>query len=140
MRLGAARQGEKNRAWSAGAGTGSLATGMIQACWILAELRRRCASERLSVDWQTFREAGRGLFLWEAFVTERAKASTHVDDAAVAVAHFSETLPDPTLHNAVVAVRPLSLIGLAAVWAGWTQDIELLHTPCLVVKAAVPIP
>jgi len=136
MRLGAARSGERNRAWSAGAGTGALATGIVQACWILDQLRRRCPSATVHVDWRRFQAAGTGLFLWEAFVTERAKALTHVDDATIAVRCFCDAFPDPDLRGAVTAERPLSLIGLAVLWSGWAGDIELLRTPCLVVKAA----
>jgi hypothetical protein len=36
--LGSARAGEGNRAWSAGAGSGALATGLAQGAWILGEL------------------------------------------------------------------------------------------------------
>lgn len=41
LQLGAARLGEGNRPWSAGAGASSLATGLAQVSWILAELRQR---------------------------------------------------------------------------------------------------
>jgi hypothetical protein len=134
--LGAARPGEGTRPWSAGAGTGALTTGLVQAAWVLTELRNRRPSDRVFLDWTAFAATGAGLFLWEAFVTEKAKAVTHVDDAAVAVACFTAALPDPGRANAVTAERPLSLVGAAAVWAGWSDDIELLRKPCLVLKAA----
>jgi hypothetical protein len=73
-----------------------------------------------------------------AFVTDKAKAATHVDDATIAVACFCAALPDPARQNAVLAERPLSLIGTAAVWAGWSDDLELLRAPCLVLKAVAP--
>jgi len=34
--------------------------------------------------------ASGGLFLWEAFVTGRAKAPTHIDDAGAAVSAFRD--------------------------------------------------
>jgi hypothetical protein len=136
FRLGAARQGDGARPWSAGAGTGALATGLVQAAWILAELRERRSDHRLHLDWEQFVSADAGLFLWEAFVTEKAKAVTHVDDATIAVDCFTAALPDPTSVHAVSAERPLSLVAAAALWAGWSGDAELLRATCLVVKAA----
>jgi hypothetical protein len=130
-----ARHGDGNRAWSAGAGSGALATGIVEVAWLLQELRRRWPRGSAHLDWGTFSDAGRGLFLWEAFVTDRAKAATHADDAAVAVAAFRDALPDPTSANAVTAERPLSLLGAAIVWSDWSDDLELLRAPCLVIKA-----
>jgi hypothetical protein len=139
LRLGSARAGDGTRAWSAGAGTGALATGLVQAAWVLAELRARQPDKHVHLDWEAFADAEPGLFLWEAFVTDRAKATTHVDDASIAVACFVEALPDPRKANAVVAERPLSLIGAAAAWAGWSDDVDLLCAPCLVLKASAVI-
>jgi hypothetical protein len=135
LRLGGARLGEGTRPWSAGAGTGALATGLVEAAWVLAQLRERAPDDRVYVDWAAFEIARAGLFLWEAFVTDQAKGIAHVDDAAIAVACFTAALPDPAGANAVNAERPLSLVGAAALWAGWSDDIELLRSQCLVLKA-----
>src|SRR5215218_1010569 len=112
LRLGTARIGEGNRSWSAGAGAGARAT-----------------AAQPFLDWETFTRAGHGLFLWEAFVTDRAKAATHIDDATVAVTAFRDALPDVTAANAVTADRPLSLLGTALLWSGWSDDLALLHAP-----------
>jgi len=136
FRLGSARPGEGSRPWSAGAGTGALTTGLVQAAWVLTDLRRRRPTDLVFFDWASFNAAGAGLYLWETFVTEKAKATTHVDDAAIAVACFTAALPDPGRANAVTAERPLSLVGAAGLWAGWSDDAEFLRTPCLVLKAA----
>jgi len=140
LRLGMARPGERNRSWSAGAGAGAMATGIVQVAWILSELRRRQPAAKPHLDWAEFAAAGRGLFVWEAFVTASAKAATHVDDATIAVATFRDCLPDPTARNAVTAERPLSLLGAALLWSGWSSDAGLLHTPCLVIKATSHLP
>jgi len=134
--LGKARRGDGNRSWSAGAGAAALATGLVEVAWILSELRRRCPSTKAHLDWSSFADAGSGLFLWEAFVSAGAKAGTHVDDAAIAVGTFRDALPDPSAANAVGAERPLSLLGAALIWSGWTDDLNLLDTPCLVIRAA----
>jgi uracil-DNA glycosylase len=140
-RLGAARSGEANRSWSAGAGAGALTTGIVQVTWILHELRVRVGSRPAFLDWYAFLKSRRGLFLWEAFVTDRAKAATHVDDATIAVSAFRDALPDPTHANAVTAERPLSLVGAALLWSGWSTETTLVHGSCLVIKAiAAPDP
>ena len=138
LRLGMARPGEGNRSWSAGAASGALATGLVEVAWALNELRRRRPSTAVYLDWAEFMGAGEGLFLWEAFVTDRAKAATHVDDAAVAVAAFRHVLPRPQAANAVDSERPLSLVGAALLWSGWSEDLELVRAACLVIKASPP--
>jgi Uracil DNA glycosylase superfamily len=135
LRLGMARPGESNRSWSAGAGAGALATGIVEVAWVLRELSQRRPETRFHLDWREFEQAPDGVFLWEAFVTERAKAVTHVDDAAVAVTAFREALPEPMSANAVTADRPLSILGAALLWSGVTGDVDVLRRPCLVIKA-----
>lgn len=133
--LGKARAGDGNRAWSAGPGASALATGITQTAWILSELRNRCPEATAYLDWDNFTEAQAGLFLWEAFVTGAAKSATHVDDALIAARTFVDALPDPRKSNAVSADRPLSVIGAALLWSGWTTDPAVLHQPCLVIKS-----
>ena len=135
LALGRARSGDGNRAWSAGAGTSALATGLVQAAWVLQALRSRNRDEHLWLDWAAFSAMGRGLLIWEAFVTSGAKGVTHVDDAAIAVAAFTAALPNPRTASTVSAERPLSLIGAAAVWSGWSTDDEVMHAAPLVVRA-----
>jgi hypothetical protein len=134
LELGKARVGEGNRSWSAGAGSGALATGLVEVAWILRALRERASETAIQFDWKEFETHG-GLFLWEAFVTDRAKAATHVDDATVAVAAFLDALPDPEARNAVTAAEPLSLLAAALAWSGWPGSDKLLGRPCLVIKA-----
>jgi hypothetical protein len=137
-RLGAARPGEGSHPFSAGAGTGALVTGLVQTAWILRELRDRCPDAVAFADWTDFVNAGGGLFLWEAFVSGSAKIRTHVDDARVAAATFRDSLPNPLTANAVEAQNPLSLVGTALLWSGWSRDVALLHEPRLLIKAGSP--
>jgi hypothetical protein len=69
-------------------------------------LQKRTPAVSPTLDWSDLTRVGGGLFLWEAFVTDRAKAAKHVYDATVAVAAFREVLPDPTAANAVTAEHP----------------------------------
>jgi hypothetical protein len=135
LALGSARSGEGNRSWSAGAGTGALATGLVQAAWVLATIRADWPDGTLFLDWGTFVARQRGLLIWEAFVTADAKGATHVNDAEIAVAAFTRALPEPGAASAVSAERPLSLAGAVAVWSGWLDDPQALHQSPLVVRA-----
>jgi hypothetical protein len=140
QRLGKARAGERDRAWSASGGAGALATGLVQEAWVLAEVGARFGEVQVTLDWSSFTANPRGLFLWEAFVTGAAKKATHVEDATVAVAAFLEALPNPPGRNAVREERVLSLIAAAALWSGITNDASLLSSPCVVLRAAEPPP
>ena len=131
-----ARRGEGNRAWSAGAGSGSLATGLVEVAWLLARLRRALEPPpSLTVSWDAFASGPGGLFVWEAFVTRGAKVGSHHGDAGAAVEAFCRALPDPTGANAISEPRVLSLVGAAALRAGWDVPPAALSAPCLVVSA-----
>jgi alkylated DNA nucleotide flippase Atl1 len=138
LRLGAARPREGNRPFSGGPGTAAMVTGLVQAAWVLRSLRERCPEAASFLEWQEFTDACRGLYLWEAFVTGKAKGAAHVDDALIAATTFRDALPDPPAANAVKAERPLSLIGAALLWSGWSQETAVLYKPCLVIKASSP--
>jgi hypothetical protein len=135
MALGRARVGEGNRSWSAGAGTGAMATGLVQCAWVLRTLRASRPTERLFLDWRDFLIARRGLFLWEAFVSAASKGKTHVDDAAVAVTAFENSLPDPASHSTVTAENALSLVGAAALWSEWESDAAIVGASSVVIRA-----
>jgi len=76
-----------------------------------------------------------GLFLWEAFVTADAKGRTHAADAEIAVDCFAGRLPDIPAANAVQETSVHSLIGAALLRTGWSTDLGLLETPCVVIRA-----
>ena len=131
-----ARTGERNRAWSAAAGSASLATGLAEVAWLLHRIRRQARNSRAFLDWSRFQRSQSGLFIWEAFVSGGRKAGSHQADAMAAVDAFRRALPDPVRKNAVKSAAPTrSLIGGALVWAGWSTDIRLLQTPSLVIRA-----
>ena len=137
MRLTNARPGEGSRPWSAGAGCGALATGIVQSTWVLQEIRCLLDKPRTAYcDWEDFVQSGSDLLIWEAFVSGKGKAEGHVADARAAVAAFEAALPDPRDSNTVRCESPvISLIGAALIRSGWSQDQGLLEQPCLVVSA-----
>lgn len=137
MFLTSARSGEGSRAWSAGAGCGALATGMVQTVWVLHEIRIQLARATSAyLSWQEFSASQNGLFLWEAFVTGKAKGDSHTADARRGAEAFVRSLPDPMSYNAVTCNGgAYSLVGAALLRTGWSDDLRLLQEPCLVVRA-----
>jgi hypothetical protein len=153
LELGRARIGEGNRSWSAGAGTGALATGLVQVAWFCRALAQSMPDLRTTCDPQKWRERG-GLLLWEAFVSGHGKPtpmaieladalpSQHETDAAAAVAAFTEALKqDPALARSHVTTgnhRPLSLLAFAAHSGGLAIDAEEMTQSVLVIKTPTP--
>lgn len=135
VEVNGARSGEGNRPWSAGAGTGALATGIVEVLWVMNEVTRYLGqSPTATVEWNEFLHSD-SVFLWEAFVTSSAKGAAHEEDAEIAVKQFVQSLPNPLLHNAVEEKSVLSLVGAAALRSGWSNSQSILEKPCLVIKA-----
>ncbi len=132
-----ARAGDGNRSWSAGAGCAVLTTGLVQVVWLLREIRRLVGKPAEAfLDWKRFAAARSGLFLWEAFVTGDAKGGSQAADAAAAVGAFAQATANPRLATAVtVDGECYSLVGAALLRTGWSADVALLGTPCVVVRA-----
>ena len=135
--LTAARSGEGDRPWSAGAGAACLATGLTETVWILEKIRKLISpiTPVAHLSWPTFNSEGSGLFLWEAFVTKHAKQESHRGDAEVAVNYFHSLLPNPVAGNAIKSAKVRSLIGAAILQSKCNADLRLLETPCLVLRA-----
>lgn len=130
-----ARNGEGNRPWSAGAGAGALATGLVEVMWVMNDVSRHLGKIPLAtVEWNEFLQS-ESVFLWEAFVTSSAKGTAHMEDAQIAVRQFKCSLPNPWRHNAVAEQSVLSLVGAAALRSGWSRNQSILEKPCLVIKA-----
>lgn len=136
--LTSARCGEGNRAWSASAGTGSLAIGIVQSTWILTRIRQLVnPAPIVTFSWSEFASRKASLFLWEAFVSGRAKTDSHHNDAGAAVNAFCSAYESNQLEqvNAVNEMNVLSLIGAALLRSGYRLPNGVLSHSCLVVKA-----
>ena len=133
--VNSARHGEGNRSWSAGAGAGSLATGLVEVLWVLNAISEILGYKpNAELSWDAFLEND-GVFLWEAFITSSGKGRDHADDAKIAVQQFNQALPNPEQHNAINEPEVLSLVGAAALRSGWSKNITILSQPCVVIKA-----
>jgi len=144
-----ARRGEGARPWSAGAG--AYVTGVVipLAAWVLRRVREKAAAASTvrftlaAEDWPRANErtATPVLLAWEAFVSGEGHAtssnehgmSEHVQDAATAALAFQSWALSPTRAGSAVEADPcISTIAAAALWAGWTTDVDLLHRQALV--------
>lgn len=141
-RLTSARNGEAgpglaSRPFSASAGATVLVTGMVVVTYVMRRLRKLVPAGEAYLDWHVPRKDAFQLLLWEAFVTNQKKShdARHVEDAKLAVAAFIAGMRVPeTFQSSVIETDCLSLLGAALLKAGWSTDLAVLNTPCLVVR------
>ena len=135
--IGGARTCDGNRPWSASAGAQSLVTGLSQICWILKELRgAREGDWDVHLEWDSFVGSDSGLFIWEAFVSnkEERAGATHMDDAELAARHFLANMTKLAEEGGFVAEPAISVVGAALMRTEWCNDPAVLGKHCLVVK------
>lgn len=139
LALTRARPGEGSRAWSAGAGCGALAVGLVEVVWVLKAIRAHLARDVAAyLSWDEFAalQGTPSLLLWEAFVSGSAKLPSHVEDAQVGAYALARSRDDPSKANAVACDGEIhSLIGAALLRTGWRSDVDVLQEPCLVMRA-----
>ena len=134
--LTSARKGEAGRAWSAGAGCSVLATGLTETTWILSRVKELVKKEiKVTFSWDRFVEEAFNLFIWDAFVSQGSKATTHTGDAEVAVQIFCREYPNIVQANAVTAENPYNLVAAALLRTGISNDVGMLSEACIVIKA-----
>lgn len=134
--LTSARTGEGNRAWSAGAGAGVLATALVVVPYILSRLRAKAPNATAHLDWQNPPSSKGDLLLFEAFVSGPSKGVDHSDDARIATNCFMAACDRLDASNAVSEPDCLGLLGAALLRTGWSNDLGVLASKVLVIKAA----
>ena len=117
--------------------------GLQQATWVLTQLVGHRGSVHFTVNPKEWPPRERQvLFCWEAFVSGEAHSDTHTGDAVTAALAFSRIADLPAVKDVEVhpktadplSVDVVSLIGMAAVWSGWSSDKADLRRSCVVVK------
>jgi hypothetical protein len=129
-----ARSGEGSRPWSAGAGATVTTIALGIVTYALAQLRERLPAATASVDWRAPPTSTGQVLFFEAFVTQMSKGSDHARDALIA-AEVARQLFEmmPPCASAITEVDDvLSTLGAALLRTGWSTDLALLATPCLV--------
>lgn len=134
--LTSARVGEGSRPWSAGAGCGSLATGLSETLWLFSELKLISSNSIVTTfELDDLIKGSANLFIWEAFVTSKSKGNTHCEDSIIAVKKFAEKLQTGLVETDVSVENPFSLVGASLLRSGITSNIDVLKKQCIVVKA-----
>lgn len=129
-----ARPGEKDRPWSAGAGSGALATGLTECVWIFEKIREQVTVViNPTFNWKAFDSHQYNLFVWEALISKNSKGNSHMEDARIAAQAFWLNYPKIEEANAVIAPNPYSLAGAAFLRAGLSNDLQFLFEPCIVI-------
>lgn len=136
IELTSSRHGEGSRPWSAGAGSGALATGLTETLWVFSYLKNKLSIKiQPTYKFDDIENDRANLFIWEAFVSGKSKGVSHHDDAVIAVKEFYNRLDHKNIKSDVTAVNPYSLVGAALLRSGISDDISLLYEQCLVIKA-----
>lgn len=143
MKLTAGRQGEfgpglATRTFSAAAGATVLVTSMVVVPYVLGRLRERTPYATVTFDWRRPIDRQGQLLVFEAFVTDQRKntVTRHVEDARLAIADFRRGMADPaSFESSVTSSECLNVLGAALLRTGWSSDLALLSTPCLVVRS-----
>lgn len=139
--LSSGRNGESSRSMFAPAGASVTTLALHEVAWILRSLQQQIGSILgFTIDWRKPWRSSSGaakLLVWEAFVSSSAHSDTHERDAITAARHFIDYEHHFAEVNAVTCENPLSLVHCAAMFAGWSRDINALHGDCLVLKPAV---
>lgn len=146
LTLGQARNGEssggQSRPWSAGAGSGALATGVVQMAWILERVGSVMPGLRCTTLPSAWLDGGAEVFVWEAFVSGPGKPvsaaiSQHAADAAAAADTFAERLEDSRLTESDVMCDPaksFNLAAAAALYAGLSVAPSEMREPLMVYR------
>jgi hypothetical protein len=143
--LGRARKGEGDRAWSAGAGTGALATGLAQLAWLCGYLQSRCLRlPRPTTRLASFLTGDANFFIAEAMVTSTGKPEgvsalqDHADAVAAAkrlVEIIDAGVGAAGAHEVRCApMQALNLAVIAAMHAGMDIDQHELKQDIVVAK------
>lgn len=138
--LGRARPNER-LAWSAGAGATVLTYGIQQMTYVLHRLASATNHDppTATLDPRELHDGSAQLLVWEAFVSGRAKdrsaVEPHISDARAAGQEFISRWRAGRWQSDLGDARPISLAGLALVLTGLRDDLAVLATAPVVVRA-----
>tara|TARA_R110000787_G_C13426094_1_gene445258 strand:+ start:439 stop:1041 length:603 start_codon:yes stop_codon:yes gene_type:complete len=134
MKITSQRIGEAGRPWSAGAGSGALATGLVVVQYLLQSIRQSSPGAVASMDYLNPPEGPNNLLLWEAFVSAADKGANHQEDAMIAARSFENSCGNLAAAQRLVPEPCLNLLGAMLLRTGWSTDSHLLASEMLVLK------
>ena len=116
------RNGERDRAFTAPAGSAVLVSGLVVVPYVLDKLRARAPTAIATLDWKTPLDARGHILLFEAFVSHQPESNDdpHVRDAKLAIGKFREAMRDPlAFRSAIDEPSCLNLVGAALLRTGF---------------------
>jgi hypothetical protein len=135
LKILSGRKGEGSRPWSAGAGATVTTAALAVVTYTLAGLRRGLSQAAASTDFGALPGRPGDTLFFEAFVTAAAKGDGHAHDAFIAAREVRALLGgDRAYRSAIDEPEVFSLLGASLLRTGWSTDLAVLSTPCLVVK------
>jgi hypothetical protein len=151
INLTSKREGEIGVNWCGGPGGAVLATGLVQARWVLDRLAERHRELRGTTRWAEFSEGKAELLIWEAFVTSKAgprvslakfprsRGRDHERDAlAGALVCESRINSVGLITSDLGSEDSSSLVALHLIASGLAIDLGLVGEQCTVVMARKP--
>lgn len=142
------RKREKYVNWCGGPGGSVLATGLVQARWVLQRIAEHTPCPRATTRWEEFKGGSYELFLWEAFITSKdgkrpdlrafnlRRLGAHEHDAVSGAVTFAQRAQGADELKSELDNEPcISLIAWHLISSGLSSDQSLLSEPCVVVKA-----
>ena len=138
--LTSARNGERDRAFSARAGPAVLVTATVVVPYVLRQLRTAVPDAVATLDWHRWspdETAPRQLLLFEAFVSnkQRSGEGSHVGDAERAArALYAKLAMGKAVESSVTADERFNILGAMMLRTGWSEDLSVLSEACLVVR------
>lgn len=127
------RDGERDRPWSAAAGSCSLSTGIVEYAWIFKRIFKSVPTSTPTFKVETFLNNPHSMLVWEAFVSNKGTKTEHTADATNAAQAFYDQFPD---LRSIISPNGdvISLAAASLLWAGFDSQ-TLLSEPCLVIKS-----
>jgi hypothetical protein len=101
---------------------------------VLREVRRQVPALKATTRWDEFGAGECRLLLWEAFVSGSEKGAGHHEDAVFALRAFEKSLDRMPDASRIGGEAPISLAGTLILWAGLSDDLKLLHSPCIALR------
>jgi hypothetical protein len=132
--VGKARVGDGDKAYTAAPGACAAMTGLSELAWVLHEIHEKMPDVKATTSWTAFLGGEASVFVWEAFVSGKKELTDHIRDAFLAVRAFQENQDNLEQASCVSCENPLSFAGAIILWAGMSDDLSLLKTPCVVIR------
>jgi hypothetical protein len=139
-RLGTRRPGEGRRSWSAGAGATITPTGCQSLSWLLRSVAGRTPAAKGTTCWEDFQSGKAGIFLWEAFASDKPETVPHDIDARLVLLTFLRWRQNPGSVEQITADHPINLAAALFLWSGLGEDAKAIRSTCLGLKVTYPTP